>query len=116
MSGDALLLRIRAPFAAFRAFQAGVYRPTMPVMPPSAVYGLLLNLAGIEMRGPLDEPITRIKEGLPALTLAIGIIKQPGKGTVLQQLHSYRVGDDKQSQALQARTHGAMYWIAPPRR
>src|SRR5438132_1289702 len=54
MSTRTLFLRLDAPFSAFRWLQAGVYRGTFPVMPPSAAWGFALNLAGIETRGRLD--------------------------------------------------------------
>jgi len=113
---ETLWLRVRAPFAAFRGFQAGVYRTTAPVMPPSAAYGLVLNLAGIEMRGSLDQPTTLIRSDIPCLRLAIGNV--PGTDsetcTLYQQLHSYPVGNS--GQELKQRTHGAKYWIVPVRR
>ncbi|OLP20442.1 type I-MYXAN CRISPR-associated protein Cas5/Cmx5/DevS [Leptolyngbya sp. 'hensonii'] len=113
---DYLWLRIRAPFAAFRGFQAGVYRATAPVMPPSSALGLVLNLAGIEMREGLDRPTTLIRVNIPCLQLAIGVI--PGLEskvcTLYQQLHSYPVGAS--GKELAARTHGAKYWIVPVRR
>ena len=56
-----LFLLLDAPFAAFRWLQAGVYRGTFPVIPPSAGWGLALNLAGIETRGALDEVVTPIR-------------------------------------------------------
>jgi CRISPR-associated protein Cas5t len=123
---DKLWLRIRAPFAAFRSFQAGVYRATAPIMPPSAAYGLVLNLAGIEMRDPAPGPTTLIRQDLPPLRLAIGLpSKQLSNGetvpktvsevcTLYQQLHSYPVGIS--GQELKQRTHGAKYWIVPVRR
>jgi CRISPR-associated protein Cas5t len=86
---DCLWLRIRAPFAAFRGFQAGVYRATAPVMPPSTALGLVLNLAGIEMRDRTDGVTT--------------------------QLHSYPVGNSGKDD-LKPRTKGAKYWITPARR
>ena len=101
---DALWLRIRAPFAAFRGFQAGVYRSTAPVIPPSAAFGLILNLAGIEMRDSTPGVTTLIRSDLPHLQLAIGIpLKESQTGeflpetkseicTLYQQLHSYPVG------------------------
>ncbi len=113
---ECLWLRIRAPFAAFRGFQAGVYRATAPVMPPSAAFGLVLNLAGVEMRDGLDRPTTLIRADVPCLKLAIGIV--PGLKsevcTLYQQLHSYPVGAS--GKELAARTHGAKYWIVPVRR
>ena len=50
MSPRTLFLLLDAPFSAFRWMQAGVYRGTFPVMPPSAAWGLALNLAGLETR------------------------------------------------------------------
>jgi CRISPR-associated protein Cas5t len=123
---DTLWLRIRAPFAAFRGFQAGVYRATVPIMPPSTAFGLVLNLAGVEMRDSTNRPTTLIRSDLPCLQLAIGI---PGKAlptgefvpatesevcTLYQQLHSYPVGAS--GKELAARTYGAKYWIVPVRR
>lgn len=107
-------LRVRAPFASFRRFQAGSYRPSWPIMPPSTAYGLILNLAGIEMRGPLNTVTTKIREGLPELRIALGIIRDPGMATLYQQLHGYPVGDS--AGKLKARTHGAKFLIAPVRR
>lgn len=123
---ECLWLRIQAPFAAFRGFQAGVYRATAPVMPPSAALGLVLNLAGIEMRGGLDRPTTLIRKDIPCLELAIGVpcrvlptgdVEPETESEVCslyQQLHSYPVGNS--GQELKARTHGAKYWIVPVRR
>ena len=110
-------LHIRAPFAAFRGFQAGVFRSTSPVMPPSAAYGLVLNLAGIEMRGSLDGVTTSIRPDVPRLQIAIGVVdvvNQAGKSSLYQQLHSYPVGNS--GKELAALTHGAKYWIVPVRR
>jgi CRISPR-associated protein Cas5t len=107
-------LHVRAPFAAFRGFQAGVYRATSPVMPPSTAYGLILNLAGIEMRGPMNGVTTEIKGGLPMLRIAVGVISRPELFSLYQQLHSYPVGAS--GKELSARTHGAKFWIVPVRR
>jgi CRISPR-associated protein Cas5t len=123
---DHLWLRIRAPFAAFRGFQAGVYRSTSPIMPPSAAFGLVLNLAGIEMRDSTSGVTTLIRKDLPCLKLAIGIptrITESGEifpetdsevCTLYQQLHSYPVGAS--GKELKALTHGAKFWITPVRR
>jgi CRISPR-associated protein Cas5t len=111
---DTFWLHIRAPFAAFRGFQAGVYRSTSPVMPPSAAYGLVLNLAGIEMRGSPDGVTTSIRRDLPRLRLAIGVLNQPARASLYQQLHSYPVGNS--GKELAELTHGAKYWIVPVRR
>jgi len=121
-----LWLRIRAPFAAFRGFQAGVYRTTAPIMPPSTAFGLVLNLAGIEMRDSTNRQITLIRSDLPCLKLAIGVPStelptgefvsetKSETCTIYQQLHSYPVGAS--GKELAARTHGAKYWIVPVRR
>jgi CRISPR-associated protein Cas5t len=82
-------------------------------MPPSAAYGLILNLAGIEMREPGDAT-TRIRPGLPPLRVAVGVVTWPGCSSLYQQLHSYPVGNS--GKELAERTHGAKYWIAPARR
>lgn len=75
-----LYIYVEAPFAAFRTFTAGWYRPTATFVTPSAVYGLLLNLAGIESRLREGEsghdgkaPASVIQYGLPAAELAIGV-------------------------------------------
>jgi CRISPR-associated protein Cas5t len=109
-------LRIRAPFAAFRGFQAGVYRSTSPVMPPSAAYGLVLNLAGIEMRGAADKAMTLIRPGVQSLRLAIGLVNTPERNSLYQQLHGYRVGTDEKTKMMAALTKGAKYQIVPVRR
>lgn len=114
---DCLWLRIRAPFAAFRGFQAGVYRGTAPVMPPSAALGLVLNLAGIEMRDHTSEPITLIRSDIPCLKLAFGTVAggESEICTLYQQLHTYPVGNSGKED-LKPRTKGAKYWITPARR
>lgn len=107
-------LKIHAPFAAFRGFQAGVYRNTAPVIPPSAAYGLVLNLAGIEMRDYSNKKTTEILEDLLSLRLAIGVIQKPDTATAYQQLHSYPVGNSGKD--LAKLTKGAKFWITPVRR
>ncbi|MBW4623713.1 MAG: type I-MYXAN CRISPR-associated protein Cas5/Cmx5/DevS [Cyanosarcina radialis HA8281-LM2] len=114
---DYLWLRIHAPFAAFRGFQAGVYRSTSPVMPPSAALGLVLNLAGIEMRDYTTVPNLLIRDDVPCLELAIATLpdRKSEVCTLYQQLHSYPVGNSGKED-LKPRTHGAKYWITPVRR
>ena len=111
-----LWLRIRAPFAVFRGFQAGVYRSTSPIMPPSAAFGLVLNLAGIEMRDARPGVTTLIRQDLPCLKLAIGTVVNTKSEvcTLYQQLHSYPVGAS--GKEFKTRTHGAKFWITPVRR
>lgn len=107
-------LQLKAPFASFRPFQSGSYRSTTPVPAPSAVYGLLLNLAGIEQRAELAAPVTLIRENLPDMAIAIAQVSQPETALLSQQLHQYLVGaSDKE---LAQKTRGAKSWIAPVRR
>jgi CRISPR-associated protein Cas5t len=113
-SDATLYLLLEAPFAAFRWLQAGVYRGTFPVMPPSAAWGLALNLAGIETRARLDEVVTRIRPDAPSLDVAVGVVREGERATLYQQLHSYPVGSS--GKELQSRGHGQKYWIAPARR
>ncbi|MBW4647405.1 MAG: type I-MYXAN CRISPR-associated protein Cas5/Cmx5/DevS [Kastovskya adunca ATA6-11-RM4] len=111
-----MYLRLKAPFATFRPFQSGAYRSTTPVPSLSTVYGLLLNLAGIEQRAPFTAPVTLIREDLPAMAVAIGIPEGAAPKTAMlsQQLHQYLVGSSDKE--LSQKTHGAKPWIAPVRR
>ncbi len=132
-----LALYVEAPFAAFRTFTAGWYRPTATFLTPSAAYGLVLNLAGIESRLREGEyshdgktPTTLTKTGLPTVEMAIGvpefIIRRgqvipfelknpfPRVQTVFQQLHNYPVGTSGAERA--ESTKGSKYNIAPVRR
>ena len=113
-----MYLHVKAPFAAFRSFQSGSFRSTTPIPSPSAVYGLLLNIAGIEQRTAIDETITKIKPAkeLPKMEIAIASVKPSETAILSQQLHSYRVGSDAKTKELAAKTYGAKYWIAPVRR
>jgi CRISPR-associated protein Cas5t len=107
-------LHVRAPFAAYRAMQAGVYRTTLPVVPHSAAYGLVMNLAAIETRDPTPAPTTLMRGDVPRIRLAVGACGAAEVSTLYQQLHGYPVGSS--GKELKARTHGAKYWIAPVRR
>lgn len=111
-----LYLRIQARFAAFRWMQAGVYRATSPVIPPSAAWGLVLNLAHIDTRDPATYTAvtTGIRPDAPRLCLAVGIVEPSEIATLYQQLHSYPVGNS--GKELAPRTRGSKYWIAPVRR
>lgn len=109
-----MYLRLKAPFATFRPFQSGAYRSTTPVPSPSTVYGLLLNLAGIEQRAALTVPVTLIRDNLPKMAIAIGQVSQPETAVLSQQLHQYLVGNSDKE--LSQKTHGAKPWIAPVRR
>lgn len=112
-----LRLRVMAPFAAFRTFTAGSFRPTAPFVTHSAAYGLLLNLAGREMRAPDDgkSAMTGIAIGLPSFELALGVCGElPTPQSLYQQLHNYPVGNSGKEREESA--HGNKYNIAPARR
>ena len=94
-------LAIEAPFAACRPMMAGWYRPTAGFLTHSAVYGLILNVAGVESRlgeheagHPGGVPASVTRNGLPSFRLALGIpdgADLPRVGTAFQQLHNYSV-------------------------
>lgn len=108
-------LRIRAPFASFRWLQAGGYRSSSPMMPPSAAWGLVLNLAHIEIRGPVRKGTTTIRADAPVLKLALGLVNEPGAGALTQQLHGCPTDHPEKKTRLRD-SHGRKYWIAAARR
>lgn len=110
-----LWLYVQAPFAAFRTFTAGSFRPTAPTMTPSAAYGLLLNLAGVEMRRDDGKsPMTSIGKGLPRVEIALGSRAEAGQHSLFQQLHNYPVGNTGAEHAPACK--GNKYNITPVRR
>lgn len=110
-----LCLRVKAPFAVFRTFTAGSYRPTVPFITPSAAYGLILNVAGIESRYDDGRAhMTLMRPGLPRVEIAIGAISLPEIQTIYQQLHNYPVGTTGKERADDCK--GAKYNIQPIRR
>ena len=129
-----LWLYVEAPFAVFRTFTAGWYRPTATFLTPSAAYGLLLNFAGIDSRllegaeGHYGKtPASLTAKGLPTMKLTLGAACQDRKGTtipfdaafprvqsVFQQLHNYPVGASGKERA--ADCWGSKYNITPVRR
>ncbi len=110
-----LHLRLKAPFGAFRTFTAGSYRPTAPFITPSAAYGLILNIAGIESRYDDGQAtMTLMKFGLPRVEIALGAITFPETQSIYQQLHNYPVGATGKDRA--AETKGAKYNIQPVQR
>jgi CRISPR-associated protein Cas5t len=108
-------VRVQAPFGAFRTFRASSYYNTMPTMPPSAAYGLVLNLAGIECRAALNSKATGKKSNLPKFDIAIGDINIAEVNVLYQQIHGYPVcsatGKD-----LVDKSNGSKYWISPVRK
>lgn len=108
-------LRIRAPFAAFRSLTAGSFRPSAPFLTPATVYGLLLNLAGIESRLDDGKSVTTgTQADLPNVEIALGIIQWPEEQTIFQQLHNYPVGSSGKER--QESCKGNKYNIQPIRR
>ena len=131
-------LYLEAPFAACRTFTAGWYRPTATFLTPSAIYGLLLNVAGIESRLREEHEdhdgsaaATLTVSGLPSAELAVGVptVELRGKDTfvpvndaelfprvqsVFQQLHNYPVGASGKEKADACK--GNKYNITPVRR
>jgi CRISPR-associated protein Cas5t len=101
-----MCLYLEAPFAVCRTFTAGWYRPTAAFLTPSAAYGLILNIAGIESRLREEDaghdgktPATLTRPGLPAVRIALGLpTDDQSKGefptieSIYQQLHNYPVG------------------------
>jgi len=100
-----LQLYLKAPFAACRPFVAGAYRPSAPFLTPSAAFGLLFNLAGINMR---TEP------SWPELEIAMGTVKLHGSTVLIQQLHNYPIGETGKEH--RERCKGNKYNIQPIRR
>lgn len=123
-----LCLYVQAPFAACRTFTAGWYRPTATFLTPSAAYGLLLNIAGIDSRLREEDehhdgrtPASLMRRALPPVRLALGApategsaLPYPQVQTVYQQLHNYPVGTSGSERAASA--HGNKYNITPVRR
>ncbi|MDB5392433.1 MAG: cas5 [Planctomycetaceae bacterium] len=122
-----LCLYLQAPYAACRTFTAGWYRPTATFLTPSAAYGLLLNVAGIESRlyehDPDHDgsaPATLMRSNLPALRIALGVrdsgslaASLPTVQSIYQQLHNYPVGASGMPAEL---TKGTKNNITPVRR
>lgn len=124
-----LRLELDAPFAVCRTFTAGWYRPTATFLTPTAVYGLLLNIAGIDSRLREEDPrhdgkvpASLTAPGLPAVRIAMGVRasrhatddEYPRVQTIYQQLHNYPVGKDAGIDAALAR--GSKNNISPVRR
>lgn len=108
-------IRIQAPFASFRSFQAGGYRASSPMIPPSTAWGLVLNLAHIETRGATCKTTTGIRTDAPVLRLALGFVKEPGICALTQQIYGCPTSHPEKEVRLRE-SYGRKYWIAPVRR
>jgi CRISPR-associated protein Cas5t len=110
-----LLLYLQAPFGVFRNFIAGSFRPTAEFLTHSAAYGLLLNVAGVEMRHDDGKSVmTLIRHDLPKFKMALAARSFPLQHSVYQQLHNYPVGSTGKDRANE--TKGGKYNITPTRR
>jgi CRISPR-associated protein Cas5t len=113
---------VEAPFATFRTFSAGSFRPTAGFMTPSAAYGLVMNLAGVNTRHDDGRSaMTLMRDDLPTVRIALGIptspnheLELPMPQSVFQQLHNYPVGNSGKDHA--PNTKGNKYNITPVRR
>lgn len=97
-----LLIEYAAPFAAFREMAAGPWRPSMPFTPYSTLYGLIHNLAGVQM------------EQATELRIASAALRWPHAATLYQQLHVMPVGES--ANHAKPRTKGNKHHITPARR
>ena len=116
-----LSIEVQAPFAAFRLFTAGWYRPTAGFLTPSSAYGLALNLARVETRHDDSfSAMTVTNTDLPAARIALGALGStiqaalPTVQTIYQQLHNYPVGASGKQR--KEDTKGNKYNITPVRR
>ncbi len=110
-----ICLYVQAPFAVFRTFTAGSFRPTAGFITPSAAYGLLLNIAGIESRRDDGQsPMTLTQKDLPHAKIALGALALPRVHSLYQQAHNYPVGNTGVEYA--PCTKGSKYNITPVRR
>jgi CRISPR-associated protein Cas5t len=106
---------LQAKFGAFRPFTSGSFRITSGFITHSAAYGLLLNIAGIEMRHDDGKSqMTLIKQELPRVRIALGALSLPGRHSIFQQLHNYPIGTTGSEHAVN--TKGTKYNIIPVKR
>ena len=77
-----IALKIEVPIACFRQSQAREYLETYPVPPPSTVYGMLLSLVG---------EMDRYQHC--GVHLAIALLSEPSKSTVIRTFHRYKKRD-----------------------
>ncbi len=102
-----ICLYVEAPFAVARPFVAGWYRPTAGFLSHSSIYGLLLNIAGIDSRvwehdvkhdGKTPASLMRTDPKMPRFQLALGVpirAEPPKCQTLYQQLHTYLQDETK---------------------
>lgn len=83
MNSEPFALFVSVPLACFRAPHAREYFETLPVPPPSTVYGMLLSLVGEEVRARHA-----------GAELAIALLSAPALSTVLRT--TWRIKDKTQ--------------------
>jgi CRISPR-associated protein Cas5t len=86
----------------------------MPTIPHSAVWGLINNILGVEIRTNINHLTTQISNEIPCLCIAVGNIAIPEINSMYQQLHVVPVGSSGKENA--ERTKGTKYFIRPVRR
>ena len=83
-----------AMFAHHLQRYAGGIQATWPIPTPSEVYGLMLNLCGIDVNDTSVPPALPARRDAPSFEVAIGSIKIAGRGKVLSHQHIHRVGKE----------------------
>jgi len=68
---------VEVPFCAFRPYASREYQDTYPFPPPSAVYGMLLSLVGVQRE---DKALHRGAE------MALAVARLPQQSTVFRKL------------------------------
>lgn len=113
MTSTTFWVLAEAPQAAFKGLTGGSYRPSYPIMPPTAAWGMILNLARINTNRAMEgrNKLSSVKFDLPSGRVAIGVRYHPTKSTLYTQAHHYLVGSA--GKELAAQCHGQKSWIAP---
>jgi CRISPR-associated protein Cas5t len=70
-------IHVEVPFCAFRPYASREYQDTYPFPPPSAVYGMLLSLVGVQRE---DKALHRGAE------MALAVARLPQQSTVFRKL------------------------------
>ena len=74
---SSLCLRVEVPICAFRPYASREYQDTYPVPPPSAVYGMLLSLVGVQRED---------KSRHRGVELALAVDRLPERSKVFRKL------------------------------
>ncbi|XWK89470.1 MAG: hypothetical protein U7127_05230 [Phormidium sp.] len=99
-----LFIYFKAPFGAFKPFQSVEMLATVEFMTYSAAYGFLLGLAGINSRDP------QTKQAYINTRIALGTLKLPRKGRVLQQLHKGKPSTENFERAKGRKPYIDVFW------